>query len=55
MQRDVLRATGTQRVRMQRDVLRATGTQRVPPVAFTSSHAFSSKFGLSESKFGLSF
>ena len=38
---------------VQRDVLRATGTQRVPPVAFTSSHAFSSKFGLSESKFGL--
>ena len=38
---------------VQRDVLRATGTQRVPPVVSTSSHAFSSKFGLSESKFGL--
>jgi hypothetical protein len=38
---------------VQRDVLRATGTQRVPPVASTSSHAFSPKFGLSESKFGL--
>jgi hypothetical protein len=38
---------------VQRDVMRATGTQRVPPVPTTSSHAFSSKFGLSESKFGL--
>jgi hypothetical protein len=38
---------------VQRDVMRATGTRRVPPVPTTSSHAFSSKFGLSESKFGL--
>ena len=38
---------------VQRDVMRATGTQRVPLLASTSSRAISSKFGLSESKFGL--
>ena len=40
-------------VYVQRDVMRATGTQRVPLLASTSSRAISSKFGLSESKFGL--
>ena len=40
-------------VYVQRDVMRATGTRRVPLVTFTSSHAFSSNFGLSESQFGL--
>ncbi len=47
------RSAHVEGVYVQRDVLRATGTQRAPPIAFTSSHAFSSKFGLPESQFRL--